>query len=73
MASGTLKDTQVYDLLDLTHSDVSDWVPESDEELDLDLLLQHEADPQGSSQPEPENSQQRCVVYLDLDSECTFI
>ena len=66
MASGTLKDTQVYDLLDLSDSDVSDWIPESDEELDLDLQLQDEADP-------PENSQQRCVVYLDLDSECTFI
>ncbi|KAK3757312.1 hypothetical protein RRG08_066208 [Elysia crispata] len=46
--------TQVYDLLDLSDSDVSDWIPESDEELDLDLQLQDEADP-------PENSQQSDV------------
>ena len=65
MASATFQDNEVYDLLDLSDSEVSDWIPDSDEELSRS---EDEDETQDSSQLEPDNSLQRCVFYLDLDS-----
>ena len=63
MASATFQDNEVYDLLDLSDSEVSDWIPDSDEELSRS---EDEDETQDSSQLEPDNSLQRCVFYLDL-------
>ena len=70
MASATFQDNEVYDLLDLSDSEVSDWIPDSDEELSRS---EDEDETQDSSQLEPDNSLQRYVFYLDLDSGSKFI
>ena len=62
MASATFQDNEVYDLLNLSDSEVSDWRPDSEEELSL---AEDEDETQDSSQLKTDNSLQRCVFSLD--------
>ncbi|GFS27077.1 hypothetical protein ElyMa_001738800 [Elysia marginata] len=50
MASANIKDDEVYGLLDLSDSDVSDWIPD-DEELDLER-------PDDEEEPQPDEPTQ---------------
>ncbi|GFO31978.1 hypothetical protein PoB_005848300 [Plakobranchus ocellatus] len=55
MASTRIDENEVFGLLDLSDSEVSDWIPDSDKELsekDGDLA---------ADQPEPDYPTQRCV------------
>ena len=61
MASATFQDNEVYDLLNLSDSEVSDWIPHSEEELSL---AEDEDETQDSSQLKTDNSLQRCVFFL---------
>ena len=62
MASATFQDNEVYDLLNLSDSEVSDWIPHSEEELSL---AEDEDETRDSSQLKTDNSLQRCVFHLD--------